>query len=431
MKKNYHIFDKEAKQVEVSAEELARFLSRNGQLLLPLVELVEQCRGAVDEVVDVTGRATIQAILELSAHQVTGGELRQKGKRRAGEVARWGRQSGRITLSDLRLKVSKPRRRTKEGEEAALPAHEAMQADARVGTRMLEIVLQGVSTRNYEAVLREMADTVGVSKSSVSRESVEAAEQAIEELSKRRFDEVELLVIYRAGMTFGDHTVIAALGVDEQGRQQVLVVVHGATENAAAVEDLLTELVERGVDPKKKRLFVSDGSKALRAGIRKVFGAHSPLQRCRSHKLRNVVERLPQDQREQVKAAMRAAWRLDPQEGIGKLEKLAQWLQRDWPQAAASLREGVEECFTINRLGVAPSLHRCLATTNIIESPPDGVRRGTPRVTRWRDGQMVLRWVASSFLDAEKSFRKIMGSRDLWMLKAILSPTTGSQQEAA
>lgn len=80
------------------------------------------CRGAVDEVVDVTGRATIQAILALSAHQVTGGELRQKGKRRAGEVVRWGRQSGRITLSDRRLQVSKPRRRTKEGEEAALPA---------------------------------------------------------------------------------------------------------------------------------------------------------------------------------------------------------------------------------------------------------------------------------------------------------------------
>ena len=430
MKKSYHIIDNEAK-AERSAQEWARVLSRQGQLLLPLVELVEQCRCAVDEVVDVTGRATIQAILELSAQQVTGGELRQQGKRRPSEVVRWGRQGGRIRLSDRQLQVRKPRLRTKQGEEAPVPAYEAMQDDERLGSRMLEIVLRGVSTRNYEGVLREMAEPVGVSKSSLSRETVAAAEQAVAELCRRRFEEVKFLVIYIDGMTFGDHTVMAAVGVDGQGHKHVLGVVHGATENAAAVEDLLTGLVERGVAPKKRRLFVIDGSKALRAAIRKVFGADTPVQRCRSHKLRNVVERLPQDQRDQVKAAMRAAWRLDPHEGSGKLEKLAQWLERDWPQAAASLREGLEECFTINRLGIPPSLHRCLATTNIIESPQEGVRRRTRRVTRWRDGAMVLRWVASSFLDTEKSFRKIMGYRDLWMLEAILNPKTGSRQEAA
>ncbi len=431
MKKSYHIIDNEAKQAEQSGQELAQLLSRQGQWLLPLVELVEQCRCAVDEVVDVTGRATIQAILELSAQQVTGGELRQRGKRRPSEVVRWGRQAGRIRLSDRQLKVRKPRLRTKQGQEATVPAYEAMQDDGRLSRRMLEIVLKGVSTRNYEGVLREMAETVGVSKSSVSRETVEAAEQAVQELCRRRFEGVELLVIYIDGMSFGDHTVIAAVGVDGQGHKHVLGVVHGATENAAAVEDLLTGVVERGVDPKKKRLFVIDGSKALRSAIRKVFGSDTPVQRCRSHKLRNVVERLPQDQRDQVKAAMRAAWRLDPDEGSAKLEKLAQWLERDWPQAAASLREGLEECFTINRMGVPPCLHRCLATTNIIESPQEGVRRRTRRVTRWRDGEMVLRWVASSFLDAEKSFRKIMGYRDLWMLQALLNPQAGHKKEAA
>ena len=90
------------------------------------------------------------------------------------------------------------------------------------------------------------------------------------------------------------------------------------------------------------------------------------------------------------------------------------------PDAAASLREGLEETFTINRLELSPSLRLCLGTTNIIESPHSGVRLRTGRVSRWRDGRMVLRWVASAFLETEKHFRRIQGYRDLWMLKAKL-----------
>ena len=80
MKKRYHILDS-AKQQPVIPNDLTRLLSQNSQLMLPLVELVEQCRGAVDEVIDVTGRAAIQAVLELSAQQVTGGKLSQPGKK--------------------------------------------------------------------------------------------------------------------------------------------------------------------------------------------------------------------------------------------------------------------------------------------------------------------------------------------------------------
>ena len=120
--------------------------------------------------------------------------------------------------------------------------------------------------------------------------------------------------------------------------------------------------------------------------------------------------------RNQAKAAIRAAWRLEAKDGQARLKKLAEWYAGDWPEAAASLREGLEECFTINRLGLPPSLHRCLATTNIVESPNAGVRRRTRRVTRWKDASMVRRWAAAAFLDTEKNFRKIMGYKDLWVL---------------
>lgn len=429
MNKPYHILESGSEK-PIDEQELTRLLSRNAQLMLPLVELVEQCRGAVDEVIDVAGRATIQAVLELSAQQVTGGDLAQPGKKRAGEVVRWGRQSGRVKLSDRKLRVSKPRLRQRSGGEVDVPAYAAMQNDERLGARMLEILLHGVSTRGYRGVVGEMASTVGVSKSAVSRETIEASEKQLKELLGRRFDKVDLLVIYLDGLIFGEHTVLAAVGVDRAGDKHVLGLEQAASENSAAAEDLLRGLVERGVSPEKNRLFVIDGSKALRAAIRTVFG-DQPVQRCRTHKLRNVLERLPKDERDQAKATIRAAWRLDAKEGAARLEKLAEWYERDWPRAAASLREGVEECFTINRLGLPLSLHRCLATTNIVESPHAGVRQRTRRVTRWRDAKMVRRWAAAGFLDAEKNFRKLMGYEHLWMLDAILNPSAASPANVA
>lgn len=392
-----------------------------------MVDLIEQSRLAVDELIDVAGRATIEAVLQLSAEQVAG--PRTPGRRRE-EVGWHGNQRGRVCLKERKLRVSKPRLRSKDGE-VPIPAYAAMQ-DARLGRRMLDVLLRGISTRQYERVLPEMADSCGLSKSNVSREAMEASEEALKELLERRFDGLDLLVIYIDGMVFGDQHMIGAVGVDAEGRKHVLGIQQGATENAATIEDLLKQLVARGIKPEAKRLFVIDGAKALRSAIHRVFGPQHPVQRCRNHKIRNVVERLPEDQKEQVKAAMKAAYRLAAKEGIARLRKLADWLEQEQPAAAASLREGLEECFTINRLGVPPSLHRCLATTNLIESPHAGVRLRTRRVCRWRDAAMVQRWVAASFLATEKNFRKIMGWKDLWQLKAILGrPTAAIKQEVA
>jgi transposase-like protein len=405
---------------QTNAKRLTEFFRHNGQALLPMVDLIEQSRLAVDELIDVAGRATIEAVLQLSAEQVAG--PRTPGQRRTGRL--WhGRQSGRVCLKERRLGVTKPRLREKGGGEVAIPAYEAMQENGISG-RMLDVLMRGISTRQYAEVLPEMASTCGVSKSTVSREAAEAGEEALHELLERRFDDVDLLVIYIDGMMFGEHHVISAVGVDRAGHKHVLGIQPGATENAAAVEDLLQQLVARGVSPKAKRLFVIDGAKALRAAIAKVFGPQHPVQRCRNHKIRNVVERLPEEQKDQVKAAMRASYKLDAKGGMARLRKLADWLEQEQPAAANSLREGLEECFTINRLGIPPSLHRCLATTNLIESPQSGVRMRTRRVCRWRDTAMVARWAAASFLATEKNFRRIMGWKDLWQLEAILGRKT-------
>jgi putative transposase len=412
--KNYQVVSRDDRRT------LARWLTKHGQGLLPLVELIESTELALEELVDVSGRATIEAVLELSAMQVAGAPHRGQ---RGGAIIWHGRQQGQVSLAERKVRVQRARLRRRgggSGAEVAIPAYEALKHNDRTGARMLEILLRGVSTRNYAKVLPELAESVGISRSAVSREFVAASEAQLKGLCERRLGEPEILIVYIDGIQFAEHHVIVALGVDPMGKKHLLGLREGASENAVVVSALLEDLVARGLSPRQRRLFVIDGAKALRAAIERVFGGRVPVQRCRNHKLRNVRDHLPPHLQAQVTSAMRAAFRLEPQEGIAKLKQQASWLEREYPDAAGSLREGLEEMFTINRLGLTPALCRALGSTNIIENPNSTARRKTNRVTRWRDGGMVKRWAAAVFLDAEQSFRRILGYRDLWMLKAIL-----------
>jgi transposase-like protein len=399
---------------------LRQFLAKQGAALVPMVELIEQGQLAVEELVGQLGKAALEAVLAISAEQVAGPP---HPGRPGGAIRRHGEQGGVVALVGQRVRVQKPRLRRKgggRGAEVAIPAYAAMRDDAGLRERLLSIVMRGVSTRNYQEVVPEVAERCGVSRSAVSRRVQEASAEALQGLCERRFDDVDLLVIYLDGKDFGGHQVICAIGVDLQGKKHVLGLTEGATENAVVVKGLLEDLVERGVQPDRRRLFVIDGSKALRKAIDDVFGWQHPVQRCRTHKLRNVLGYLPKELQKQTAAVLRAAWKLEPKEGMARLRTQIEWLERSYPQAAASLREGLEETFTINRLGLSPMLRKCLATTNVIESSLSGVEGRTGRVTRWRNGDMALRWAAAAALETEKNFRRIMGHEDLWMLQAVL-----------
>lgn len=403
---------------------LAEFLQKEGQFLLPMVELIETAQMAVDEVIDVAGRATIEAVLQLSAQEIAG--AKHQGK--AGGDIRWhGQQAGVVPLSNRKLRIRKPRLRRKHGGEVEVPAYEALQTNSTLASRMLDILLRGVSTRHYEHVLPEMAQTVGVSKSSVSREMIEASEKVLKELAERRFDDKDILLIYVDGLRFDRHHVLAAVGVDSEGNKHVLGVKEGASENAVVVTNLLEDLVARGIRPGRRRLFVIDGSKALRYAIDAVFGSDNPVQRCRPHKERNVLSYLPKEEQRRMRQVMKAAWRLPASEGEARLEKEAQALERDHPSAAASLREGLSEMFTVSRMNLLPTLVRCLCSTNVIESSFSGARNKTRRVTHWQDASMALRWAAAGLVATEKKFRKLQGYKSLWMLKAHLDERTGEK----
>lgn len=416
MKGTYEVTDRKDRRA------IAEFLEREGQLLLPMVDLVSRAEMAIEEVIEVMGRATIEAVLAMSAETVAG--PKQAGRARGSDDVVWyGRQSGQVYLSERKVRVDRPRLRRKgEGTsgEVEVPAYAAMQRPGPLSERMLEILMAGVSTRKYANVVGEMADTVGVSRSAVSRQTIEASERVLAELMERRLDEWDVLVVYVDGIQFGAQHVLAAVGVDANGEKHVLGVHQGASENAEVARALLEDLVERGLDPHRRRLWVIDGSKALRKAIDQVFGSEHPVQRCRNHKLRNVLGHLPKDLHPQVRSAIRAAFKLEASDGEQKLEGLARWLERDHPSAAASLREGTRELFTVNRIGLPPSLRRCLTSTNVIDSTHSGARQKTRRVTHWKNGAMALRWAAAAFVETEKSYRRIIGYQQLWMLKAHL-----------
>jgi len=424
--KEYQITDKKA------SRQIARFLATNSQTVLPMIDLIEQSQMAIDELVETLGRATIEAVLEVSAANVAGD--RHQGMMSGREVGWHGSQGGIVSLENRKMRVSRPRLRKKgtgSGGEVSVPAYEAMQSDNRLAGHILNAMMHGVSTRNYKEILPEACECAGVSKSSISRKFVLASEEECKKLLERRFDDIRMLVIYIDGIVVAEHSVIAAVGIDENGYKHVLGIADGATENSQVVKDLLESMVERGIAPGVRRLFVIDGSKALRAGIDAVYGKNNPVQRCRQHKVRNVTSHLPDHLTETAKCSLKAAWKLEPEEGMARLRQLARMYEDAYPSASASILEGLEEMFTVNRLGLPASLRKCLVSTNIIESPNSGVRTKTRRVTNWEDGKMVRRWVASSFLSTEKRFRRIMGYRDLWMLKAALDEDIDKEEKAA
>ena len=280
-------------------------------------------------------------------------------------------------------------------------------------------MLAGVSTRRYRRTQEPVGAAVeqaarSTSKSSVSRAFVERTRVSLAELMARRLDDVRLAVLMLDGIDLKGRTNIVALGITTDGAKIPLGLWEGSTENAAVATALLSDLVERGLDVEQGVLCVLDGAKALRKAVRDVLGIDTPVQRCVRHKERNVLDHLPERDRPAVKRRLRSAWELDDHAAaLERLRALAGELERSHPGAAASLREGLEETLTLQRLSVTGSLKRTLASTNPCESMIECVRRTSRNVKRWQSGEMALRWTAAGMLEAEQQFRRVIGYRDL------------------
>ncbi len=288
----------------------------------------------------------------------------------------------------------------------------------------MEQMVIGVSTRKYDRSLEPTGDdleTRGTSRSAVSRRFVTGTKKRLEELMNRDLSGLDIVALMLDGLVVGDHVALVALGIDADGHKHLLGVTEGATENAVACTKLLTDLRDRGLRTDRSILVVMDGSKALRKAVKHIFGDRGVVQRCQEHKIRNVTGHLPKDMQVNVRRSMKDAYRSGKQTRAKKLlGNLERALRGSHPGAANSLLEGLDETLTVIEFGLPRMLERTLATTNMIENVNGSVRDVTRNVKRWRDGTMVLRWLAAALHEAQKGFRRVRGYKGLVRLVVAL-----------
>jgi hypothetical protein len=194
-----------------------------------------------------------------------------------------------------------------------------------------------------------------------------------------------------------------------------------STENARVCQDLLANLHSRGLSTERSLLVILDGSKALRKAVRATFGDAALVQRCQVHKTRNILEYLSDRDRSWAQVILRRAYQATEAKTAQRLLlDLARRLEAEYPSAAESVREGLDETLTVLTLPLSPRLRRSLATTNAIESLISRTRHIKRNVKRWRGGKMMLRWAAAGVLEAVKGFRRLKGHHDMPALVAQL-----------
>jgi putative transposase len=408
------------------------------EVQLSLVEIGGAAKEGLMALAVGAGLAVLHECMEHEVDRVVGPKGRHDAERRA---KRHGHTGGEVTLGGRRVPVSRPRVRAGDDTaEVGLESYALFSGRDLLEAVMLERMLAGVGARRARRVGEPAGGEIdevarSESKSAVSRAFVAGARAALDELLCRDLSDLELAVAMIDAIELAGMTHVVALGITADGTKVPLSLREGSTENATVATALLSDLVDRGLDLGEQQLYVLDGAKALRKAVRDVAGPRALVHRCHRHKERNVVDHLPDRERPWVRALLRKAWKEpDHAAAMAALNALARQLQRVYPDAAASLREGMEETLTLTRLRVTGALWRTLCSTNPIESMLSTVRITQRNVKRWRDGDMRLRWTAAGMAEAQRSFRRIKGHRDLPKLQAAirgeLSPTPTKEAAA-
>lgn len=387
---------------------------------LPLVDLLVDTRAELLELVVSSGLSVLHTMLEEDRTAICGPRYHHQSKRTA---CRAGTAASEVALGGRKVAIRRPRVRG-DGGEVPLPTFAAFADAAPLNRRVVEQMLVGVATRQYARSLEPVPAPVvsrGTSKSAVSRRFVAKTRAQLEAWQSQPLDGLDLVGLVLDGVHVGEHCLIVALGIAADGQKHALGLWEGSTENATLCQSLLANLQSRGLRTDRSLLVILDGSKALRKAVRDLFGDVALVQRCQVHKLRNVLDHLPERQRTWAKAILHRAYRsADITTARRLLIDLARRLETDHPSAAESVREGLDETLTVLGLNLPDTLRRSLTTTNAAESLISRTRHVKRNVKRWRGGQMVVRWVAAGVLEAVKGFRRLKGHKAMPQLVAAL-----------
>lgn len=346
----------------------------------------------------------------------------------------WGKDDGYVTVGGQKVHIERTRVRRGRGKggEVIPASYEQFQREDDRARRVFATMLANVSCRRYGKAIETIRQGYGISKSVVSREMVKASKEQLAQMSERRLEGIEVVVLAIDGIEVDGTSFIAALAIDTQGVKHLLGFSEGATENADVCKELLEQLKERGLRTEQSILALIDGSKALRKGLKDLFGKRVLIGRCREHKLRNVLSHLPKKYHVEITQRLRAAYKMnDYAKALEALQAVLRYLERINESAAGSLNEGMEETLTVHRLQLPDVLRRSLLSTNIIESAFSRYRDVTRNVKRWRNDNQKRRWAATALLEAERSFRRIKGCRSMSVLVAAIEREVAKSEQNA
>ena len=400
------------------------------EIPLPLLGAFAHIENSFFDLCIDAGQQVLAAMMEQDREDLCGPRWKRDPDRRAGRA---GTTKSEVTLGGRRIAIPRPRVRSMEGEEVELPSFRFATKRDPLDRHTLNAVACGISSRKYARSLDPLSEEIeerATSKSAVSRRYVAMTTKQMTSWLTTPLGDRHFPIIMIDGIHMGDHLVLIALGIDFEGRKQVLGLREGDTENGQVVRSLLRDLLDRGLDHERARLFVIDGAKALTSAIVKIFGPLAKIQRCQIHKRRNILGHLPERLHENVKAVLKEAWGLgDAKLAKRRLERLASSLKAAHPGAAESVLEGLDPTLTLQRLGIGDTLYKKLRSTNAIENLNSGIATYSKNVKRWQGGLMVVRWVSAAIVEAEKKFRRVQGWRDIEKLVQALTAIE-QQQEA-
>lgn len=426
MKKPYQI---EAQRAVKRLEEMASDGNSAVQMVLPMAEMLGWLRKGVGELIRQAGLQIIGLVMEEEVRELVGERSERQPERQA---SRWGKERGFCVVMGQKVPIERPRVRTTGDREVRLGSYELFHRGEPLTETVWEKLLLGLSTRKYGQAVREFTEAYGLEKSAVSDHFIEASRVKLKQLMERRLDKLSLCALLVDATPFEGQQMVVAMGISNDGRKIILGLRQGATENATVVGELLGDLVNRGLDFTKPRLYVLDGGKALHAAVRNHAGEAAVIQRCQVHKRRNVLDHLADDQKPLVATKLNAAYAL---EDYAAAKQALQVLHRELmdvnPSAARSLGEGMDETLTIHRLRIPSQLRMTLASTNVIESAFSVVERVCVNVKRWHGGDQRERWVGSGLLVAEKQFRRVKGHKQIPTLLAELEAATSTTSVVA
>lgn len=339
-----------------------------------------------------------------------------------GAYSRYGFNPGSVRIGDKKVAVDVPRVvNNRTGHFEKLHSYEELKQLDEPTDQLVNGVLYGLSTRDYHRVVDHLAESFGLSKSSVSSRFIEATTEKLKEFEKRRFDHMDILAVFMDGKHLAKQQIIIALAITLQGDKIPLGFVQSTTENSVVIGSFLKDLINRGLKHDDGILFIVDGSKGMKKAIQEVFEHKAIIQRCIWHKRENVMSYLSENLHSQIKSKYHKALQLETyEEAKAALLDLANELKKINLSAANSLLEGLEELLTLHKLGLNEEFSVSFSTTNCIESVNSQIRKYAGRVKNWSSSDQRYRWMAAALLEIEYKLRKVDNFRNLKIMKEAI-----------